>query len=133
VALHHYPRERNGAELPKTRRDTETARRPTPQPGETWTREAAASFVARYDAEVSEAMARLREQLESAHPSGSDFVYRYTADTITRYRSTRCGMNGQAMGYVEVRMPTGETYSGTVSVRWEDGSVIITENPAVPA
>jgi hypothetical protein len=103
------------------------------QPGWPWTHAAAEAFIARYDAEISEAMARLEEVFTRAHPQGSLFVYRYTAEVICRYSCTRRGTGGLQMGYVEVRMPTGECYSGTVSVRWVDGAVITIENPAVPA
>jgi hypothetical protein len=102
-------------------------------PGASWTPEAAAAFIARHDAGVSEAMTRLQERLLSEHPHGSLFVHRYTSETICRYPCTRPGTAGQAMGYVEVRLRTGECYSGTVLVRWEDGAVVTIENPAVPA
>lgn len=102
-------------------------------PDSLWTPEAAASFVARYDLDVSEAIARLRERLEAAYPQGWIFVHRYTPETICRYRCTRRETEGQTMGYVEVRTRTGECYSGTVSVRWDDGTVVISENPALPS
>ena len=31
------------------------------------------------------------------------------------------------------RKEAGECYGGTVSVRWGDGAVVITENPAIPS
>ena len=107
--------------------------RPAIHPATSWTPEAAASFVAWYDTEVSDALTRLQGRLEAEHPQGWVFVHRYTPETICRYCCTRQGTIGQAMGYVEVRERTGESYSGTVSVRWEDGAVITTENPAIPA
>src|SRR5688500_9512061 len=116
-----------------SRSNTPMDHRSSRHPGESWTQAAAAAFIARYDAELSEAMARLHEALATAHPQGSIFVYRYTAEVICRYNCTRQSRSGQQMGYVEVRMPTGESYSGTVSVRWEDGAVVISENPAIPA
>jgi hypothetical protein len=99
----------------------------------TWTPEAAASFISQYDREVTEAMTQLQVRLLTEHPHGSVFVHRYTADAICRYNCTRLGTAGQAMGYVEVRLQTGECYSGIVLVRWEDGTVVISENPATPA
>jgi hypothetical protein len=109
------------------------ASRPLLFPSESWTPDEAASFIARYDADVTEAMTRLQERLLTEHPHGSIFVHRYTADAICRYNCTRRATAGQAMGYVEVRLRSGECYSGTVLVRWADGAVVIAENPAIPA
>ena len=106
---------------------------PAIHPDGSWTKEEAAAFVSHHDAEVSEAMARLQHRLVAANPHGVVLVHRSTAETIRRYWCTRRGTTEQQMGYVEVKVPTGETYSGTVAVRWDDGSVVTTENPAVPA
>ena len=75
----------------------------------------------------------VQHRLEAKHPLATVYVYRYTADAMTRYCLGRRGLCGQALGFVEVREPTGECYSGTVSVRWMDGAVTVTDNPPVPA
>src|SRR5215218_4006271 len=48
--------------------------RPAIHPATNWTPEAAASFVAWYDTEVSDALTRLQGRLEAEHPQGWVFV-----------------------------------------------------------
>ncbi len=99
---------------------------PALQPGQAWTPEAAAAFVARHDPDVSAEVVRLQAEMGAAFPHGTRFTYRYTAESLMRSYPRRAPeLDGQLLGFVQVRTVTGAIHSAVVVVRWETGEAVV--------
>ena len=97
---------------------------PPLQPGEAWTPERAAAFVAKHDVDVSAEVVRLEQEMGEALPHGTLFTYRYTAESLMRgYPRRAPELDGQLLGFVQVRTSSGAIHSATVHVAFANGAV----------
>ena len=109
--------------MPRTLPAHTFARRNTPAllPGDAWTRDDAAAFVAAHDRDVSAEMIRLQAEMGVY---GQLYVHRYDVAMILRLTPRRT-MDAQPLAHVQVRLVSGAIHSATVTVLWETGTVIV--------
>ncbi len=95
---------------------------PALHPGEAWTPEAAAAFVARHDVDVSAEIVRLEAEMGAAFPHGTLFTFRYDAESLIRGYPVRT-LDAQLLAFVQVRTVTGAIHLATVHIIFETGAV----------
>ena len=101
-----------------------THRTPALHPGQPWTPELAAAFIARYDLDVSAEVVRLQAEMGAAFPTGTLSTFRYDAATLARGYPTRT-LDAQLLAFVQVRTSSGAIHPATVHVVFDTGEVAV--------
>lgn len=105
-----------------------THRTPALHPGQPWTPELAAAFIARYDLDVSAEVVRLQAEMGAemgaAFPTGTLSTFRYDAAALIRGYPTRT-LDAQLLAFVQVRTSSGAIHSATVHVVFDTGEVAV--------
>lgn len=97
---------------------------PPIQPGQAWTQELIAAFVARHAIDVSAEMIRLAAEMREAFRQGRLWPCRLLADALVRSNPTRT-LDAQLLTFVQPRPAVGAIHAATVHVVFDTGEVVV--------